>query len=112
MRKAFICERIRTKPDYAEPRRWSCRLLKMSPKNLKAWKWTEPLLKGGGGGKSETKHACIWTMRSSQPAYAATFRGEEKKNENDGKCLCDRSMYKVYFCFTSLLVLFNQDSSL
>lgn len=49
MRKAFICERIRTKPDYAEPRRWSCHLLKMSPKNLKAWKWTEPLLKGREG---------------------------------------------------------------
>lgn len=91
MRKAFICKQIRTKPDYAEPLRWSCLLLKMPPKILKVMKRqmkrhrTEPLLKKvGGGDKDKTQHACIWTMRSSQPAYAATFRGE-KKDKNGGE---------------------------
>lgn len=38
MRKAFVCKQIRTKPDYAEPLRWSCQLLKKPPKNLREWK--------------------------------------------------------------------------
>lgn len=110
MRKAFICERIRTKPDYAEPRRWSCHLLKMSPKNLKAWKWTEPLLKGREG--KVRPSMLVFGQCAVASLHTLQHLEEREKNENGGKCLCDRSMYKVYFCFTSLLVLFNQDSSL
>lgn len=38
--------------------------------------WTKPLLKIGGGRTDKTHHACIWAMRSSRSAYAATFRGD------------------------------------
>lgn len=59
----------------------------------------------GAGTRTKTRPSmlCIWTMRSSQPAHAATFKG--KKNKNGGKCLSDRSMYKVYICFTSFYLI-------
>lgn len=70
---------------------------------------------GGRGGlgradKDKTQHACVWTVCSRQPAFAATFRGEKKKRgkKNVGKCLSDRSMYRVYLllfllCWFSLI---------
>lgn len=118
MRKAFICKQIRTKPDYAEPLRWSCLLLKMPPKILKVMKRqmkrhrTEPLLKKVGGGTKTRPSMLVFGQCAVASLHTLQHLEEKKKIKMVGKCLCDRSMYKVYFCFTSLLVLFNQDSSL
>lgn len=104
LRKALICKQIRTKHDYAEPLWRSCRLLKMAAPPAMEEKKVD---KNGRGEGTRTKTRpsmlCIWTMRSSQPAHAATFKG--KKNKNGGKCLSDRSMYKVYICFTSFYLI-------
>ena len=76
MSKAFICKQIRTKPDYAEPLRWSCHLLKTPSENLPRQRGRAGV---GGADKDKTQHACIWTVSSSQPAFAATFRGKKEK---------------------------------
>lgn len=104
LRKALICKQIRTKHDYAEPLWRSCRLLKMAAPPATEEKKVDENGRGEGARtKTRPSMLCIWTMRSSQPAHAATFKG--KKNKNGGKCLSDRSMYKVYICFTSFYLI-------
>lgn len=103
MRKAFICKQIRTKPDYAEPLRWSCHLSEEPPRKHveEETQWTEPLLKGGAKTRPSMFVFGQCAVASLHTLQRVERRGEK---ENGGKCLSDRSMYKVYFCFTSLWV--------
>lgn len=80
--------------------------LKDVPEKLKGVEVDWTTIKGEGG-ESETKHACIWTMRSSQPAYAATFRGEGKKMKTVGNAFvtdqCTKFIFALLLCWFYLI---------
>lgn len=80
--------------------------LKDVPEKLKGMEVDWTTIKGEGG-ESETKHACIWTMRSSQPAYAATFRGEGKKMKTVGNAFvtdqCTKFIFALLLCWFYLI---------